>query len=381
MGAMVAFLLCLSAVGNAQERKLTEATANAWTRNALTAALEAYRPTAAKIWHAKKIIHKDGPEMKFEYKVFGNKPADGRSLYISLHGGGNAPAEVNDQQWVNQISLYKPKEGVYIAPRAPTNTWMLWHENHIDDLFDELIKTAIVMEGVNPNKVYLLGYSAGGDGVFQLAPRMADRWAAASMMAGHPGDAQIKNLRNLPFALFMGGLDSAYNRNGLAAVWEKQLDSLHRQDPNGYTHTVRIYPENGHWMQRKDSIAVDWMAAHVRNPYPDKVIWVQDDRVHKQFYWLGVPSSEAAAGKTLIANINKQSIGIQQTDYDTFFIYLNDQMINLDKPIKVTYQGKRIYKGRVTRNASTITETVQKLDKDNVYSLRLTFKDRHIVIE
>ena len=36
---------------------------------------------------------------------------------------------------------------------------------------------AVIKENVNPNKVYLLGYSAGGDGVYQLAPRMANRWA------------------------------------------------------------------------------------------------------------------------------------------------------------------------------------------------------------
>jgi poly(3-hydroxybutyrate) depolymerase len=51
-----------------------------------------------------------------------------------------------------------------------------------------------------------MGYSAGGDGVFQIAPRMADHWAAAAMMAGHPGDAAALNLRNLPFTIFMGGL-------------------------------------------------------------------------------------------------------------------------------------------------------------------------------
>lgn len=381
MSALAALLLCFSTVGNAQQRGLTKARANKLAQEALTAALEAYRPTATKIWLAKKIRHENGSEMKFEYNVFGDKPADGRSLYISLHGGGNAPAEVNDKQWTNQISLYTPKEGVYVAPRAPTNTWMLWHENHIDDLFDELIKTAIVMEGVNPNKVYLLGYSAGGDGVFQLAPRMADRWAAASMMAGHPGDAQIVNLRNLPFALFMGGLDSAYNRNGLAAIWEKQLDSLQQQDPNGYTHLVRIYPENGHWMQRKDSVAVDWMAVHVRNAYPDKVIWIQDDRIHKRFYWLGVPTSEAATGKTLHVRIHNQTVDILQNDYETCFIYLNDQLVNLDKPILVTYRGKRIFRGRVKRNAAHIQTSAERLDEGFIYSAKLTLNNGKITID
>ena len=46
----------------------------------------------------------------------------------------------------------------------------------------------IMLYEVDPNKVYLMGYSAGGDGVYQLAPRMADRFAAAAMMAGHPNE-------------------------------------------------------------------------------------------------------------------------------------------------------------------------------------------------
>jgi poly(3-hydroxybutyrate) depolymerase len=48
-----------------------------------------------------------------------------------------------------------------------------------------------LFRGVNPDKVYLLGYPAGGDGVWQLAPRMADRFAAAAMMAGHPNGASL----------------------------------------------------------------------------------------------------------------------------------------------------------------------------------------------
>lgn len=345
---------------------ITGATAQT-PQEALRQAKAVYRPVAEQQWAHKQIIYPgDSAILRFEYKIFGEKPADGRSLYISMHGGGNTRPQVNDKQWSNQQSLYAPKEGVYVAPRAPTNTWMLWHENHIDNLFDELIKTAIVMEDVNPNKVYLLGYSAGGDGTFQLAPRMADRWAAASMMAGHPGDAPILNLRNLPFAIFMGGQDAAYNRNGLAAEWEKKLDSLQQNDPGGYLHLVKIYPEDGHWMQRKDTIAIDWMAGYNRKPNPDKVIWVQDDRLHDRFYWLGVPLDQAATGKKLVASVDKQTITIEHNDYDTFYIYLNDGLINLNKPIKVLFEGKQLFKGKIRRDQQLINETAKLLDEGRV---------------
>ncbi|MBC7853680.1 MAG: polyhydroxyalkanoate depolymerase, partial [Pirellulaceae bacterium] len=117
-------------------------------------------------------------KMPFTYELFGEKPATGRSMYISLHGGGGAPKNVNDRQWENQKRLYKLDEGVYVVPRAPTDTWDLWHQSHIDGMFGRLIENLVVFEDVDPDRVYVLGYSAGGDGVYQLAPRMADRFAA-----------------------------------------------------------------------------------------------------------------------------------------------------------------------------------------------------------
>ena len=112
----------------------------------------------------------DGYQLKFKYKKFGVKPPEGWSLYISMHGGGGAPAEVNDQQWENQKKLYEPAEGIYMAPRAPTDSWDLWHQSHIDEFFARFIQLADAFEDINTNRVYITGYSAGGDGTYQLAP-------------------------------------------------------------------------------------------------------------------------------------------------------------------------------------------------------------------
>ncbi len=183
--------------------------------------------------------------MKFAVTIFGDKPKDGRSLFISMHGGGNAAARVNDQQWSNQQKLYTPTEGVYVAPRAPTNTWNLWHEEHIDAMLDRLIEDMIVFEDVNSNRVYLTGYSAGGDGVYQLAPRMADRFAAAAMMAGHPNESSPLGLRNLPFAIHVGENDSAYNRNKVAKEWDAKLAELHAADPAGYEYYAKLHAGTG----------------------------------------------------------------------------------------------------------------------------------------
>ena len=56
--------------------------------------------------------------MPFCYTTFGEKQEGrGRSLWISMHGGGGTTEEVNTSQWHNQQTLYQPAEGVYCAPR------------------------------------------------------------------------------------------------------------------------------------------------------------------------------------------------------------------------------------------------------------------------
>lgn len=294
--------------------------------------------------------------------IYGEKPADGRSLYISMHGGGSAPTAVNDQQWRNQMYLYKPDEGVYVAPRAPWDAWNMWFQEGIDELFEMLIQAAVVYWDVNPDKVYLMGYSAGGDGVWRIAPRMADRWAAASMMAGHPGEASQVNLRNTPYMIWMGENDAAYNRNTLAVKHGAIMDSLQTADPAGYVHETHIIKGKGHWMDRVDAQAVPWMAKHRRNPYPEKIVWRQETVARNAFYWLSAPKEECKHGATVIVERKGNVIEISQCDYSGLTLYLNDEMFNLDKPIEVRYQGTRIFKGRVPRTLEHMQQTLAERD-------------------
>ncbi|MCC9600948.1 dienelactone hydrolase family protein [Stieleria sp. JC731] len=295
--------------------------------------------------------------MPFWFKVFGSKPKGGRSLYISMHGGGATSPGVNDRQYENQKRLYQPAEGVYFVPRAPTNTWNLWHESHIDDFFQRIIEDMVLIHDVNPNRVYLMGYSAGGDGVFQLAPRMADRFAAAAMMAGHPNETTADGLRNLPFTIHMGERDSAYNRNAIAKEWETKLSDLHGQDPGGYVHEVTIHKGLGHWVNRQDAVAVPWMSTFSRQRHPDLIVWKQDDRTHHRFYWLAVKDSQANPKAVVRVKHDGQTFEILQSDVETLLIRVNDEMINFDQPVRVIYKGQVLFEGDVIRQRSIIEKT------------------------
>lgn len=326
------------------------------------------RRTRADEMHARQLT--DGEMvMPFYYKVHGEKPAAGRSLYISMHGGGGAPKHVNDKQWNNQKRLYQPDEGVYVAPRAPTDTWNLWHQPHIDRLFARLIENLIVFEEVDPNRVYILGYSAGGDGVYQLAPRMADRLAAAAMMAGHPNESKPLGLRNLPFTIHVGGKDGAYNRNEVARRWGDELAALHKADPGGYIHWTKIYEGKGHWLDREDAAALPWMAQHTRNPLPDRIVWRQDDVTHSRFYWLAIPESEQRKDAVVRASRTGQQIEIEHADVGSLIITMNDQMVDLDQPVTVMQDGQELFKGRVPRTIGNLAGSLaERGDPASVFS-------------
>ena len=63
-----------------------------------------------------------------------------------------------------------------------SDTWDLHFQEDSYPLYDRLIQNMIYTCNADPNRVYLLGFSAGGDGVYQILPRMADRFAKSYIL-------------------------------------------------------------------------------------------------------------------------------------------------------------------------------------------------------
>jgi len=349
----------LAVPGLTEDKSLTQAEAERAIALTYETLVDAQRETRAAELEAKSITLGD-KTMPWLERTFGDEPEDGRALWISMHGGGEAPEQVNTGQWQNQIKLYQPKEGIYLAPRAPTNKWNMWHQEHIDPLFARLIESMVALRGVNPDKIYLMGYSAGGDGVWQVAPRTADRYAAAAMMAGHPNESSLLGLRNLPFAIFMGENDAAHKRNTVAAEKSAALAALHEADPEGYTHLSRIYPGLGHWMKLKDAESLPWMANFKRKPWPKKIVWFQDDVVHHRLYWLRLPEGTAVQGQQITAEIDGRTIRLAGDVPAGTEILLSDALLDLNGPITVSVNDEPSFTASPERRLASIRAALEE---------------------
>ena len=313
------------------------------------------------------------------------KPEAGYPVYISMHGGGAFTPEENQEQWQIQFTRYPGVRGLYICPHSPVDDWDQWHHERVFKLIDALVKAVMLRDDVDPNRIYLGGYCSGGNGVYQLAPLMADRFAACSATKAIREGAPLENLRNLPIDLQWGEHDyetlnrPEHNRDNVDT-----LLTLHRDDPHGYH-----FRDVEHWRQGKfvnDKSTMQWMARYTRNPYPDRVVWHQDGQARPEsnpprfhLYWLGVDESYRLDGTidTADARIERDTntIHLTTTGYQRLHIYLNDQMLDLDKPVRVVVNGRTVFESVVEQSADVTAEVFeQRGDPASVYTAKLVIE-------
>jgi hypothetical protein len=114
------------------------------------------------------------------------------------------------------------------------------------------------------------------------------------------------------------------------------------------------------------------MAQFTRNPYPRKVVWVQDDVVHDRFYWLGVDNPTART--KIVASIEGQTVTIHEADeIEEITVYLHDAMLDLDQPITLIYED-RVLRSMVYRDPDVITSTLR--DPSDYFTASVIFKLR-----
>ena len=130
-------------------------------------------------------------------------------------------------------------------------------------------------------------------------------------------------------------------------------------------------------MDREDRAGIEWMSHFTRNPYPEKIVWKQDNGVlHGSFYWLSVPDDLLQSGGEIVVTRKGNTVYIEKNYSERLTIFLNDEMFDLDKPITVVCNGKNVFKGKVKRNlASLYNSLLQKDDPRYLFCASITLDD------
>jgi predicted esterase len=278
------------------------------------------------------------------YKVreVGKRPDKGWPLFIAMHGGGGVAKQVNDDQWKVMEKYYKDQAGVagykYLALRAPNDTWNGFYDEYTPPLVANLIRQFLLFGDVDPNKVFLMGYSHGGYGAFYIGPKIPDRFAAVHCSASAPTDGTISplSLRNTRFTFMIGENDNAYGRRERCEKFDKEIQKLKEENKGEFPVEMEFKKGFGHGgLPDRDKIKE--MHDFTRNPVPRHVTWELTDAVLKDFFWLSVDKPNK--GQSIDARIEGNEVVIKTRNVQEFDLDLDSRLIALDKELKINVDG------------------------------------------
>ncbi len=314
----------------------------------------------------------------YTIKEVGKRPKNGWPLFIAMHGGGGAPAKVNDSQWRHMQIYYKDQTEVggylYLALRAPNNTWNGFYDDYVYPLIENLIAQMVIHGDVDPNKVFIMGYSHGGYGAFAIGPKIPDRFAAVHASAAAPTDGQTsaKTLRNTRFTFMVGEKDTAYGRRSRCETFAEQIKQLKKRYPDDYPVEFMFKPGFGHG-GLPDRDMIGQMYSAIRNPAPNHLTWEQTDSVVKQFYWIS--ASQPERGHEIDAAISNNQITVTTNQPGEFTIWLNRDLVDASKPVTVIVDGHPRKPATYQSDIEVLCQSIrQNRDINLAYDFKIVIK-------
>jgi hypothetical protein len=293
----------------------------------------------------------DANEVRFEQylspyvvRTVGARPANGWPLFIAMHGGGNTPKEVNDSQWRMMQHYYHDHSEVggylYLALRAPNDTWNGFYDDYVYPLVDNLARQFLLFGDVDPNKVFIMGYSHGGYGAFAIGPKEPDLFAAIHASAAAPTDGETtgKTLRNTVFTCMVGEKDTMYGRFERDQKFRETIRQFRGDRTDIYPVNVQFIPGNGHTgLPDKDEILEMYPA--VRNAVPRELTWLMTDKVIQDFFWLrtGAPGKELEIDAA--CHDNRLVITTSGSVSDAM-VLLDSRLIDFQRPVTLELNGQ-----------------------------------------
>ena len=299
----------------------------------------------------------------YTVKNVGKRPKGGWPLFIAMHGGGGTTQQVNDSQWRHMQIYYRDQGSVtgyrYLALRAPNNKWNGFYDDYVYPLVENLVRQFLLFGDVDPDKVFIMGYSHGGYGAFSIGPKIPYRFAAIHSSAAAPTDGQssAKTLRNTIFTFMIGEKDHAYGRLKRCRGFNEKILKLRGDRKDIYPVTMEYKAGYGHGgLPDRDKIKSMYPA--VRDPVPAELTWEMTDGAVKDFFWLSCP--EAYRGRGIDAACRKNKLVITTRGVETFSVLLDERLVDFSKPVTIELNGRKVSGGKLKPSLKTLVETLSR---------------------
>ncbi len=218
-------------------------------------------------------------------------------------------------------------------------------EDAVARVFDAFLHDIAVRFHVDLDRIYVAGLSQTGFWAWYLAKSLPDRFAGAAPMSSVTWQVNryLPNLRHVPVSILHGELDRvcpASQSRRTFELLEKLEFPVTYEEVSGAAHDGRVWGRLGGVLGK--------LSETPRTLYPKKIeknvqttktpwcYWVRVDKLDK------VGDGKAASRPTasLKAEIEGQRILVQSEGVKRMTLALSRELLDLDEPIRVVWNGK-----------------------------------------
>ena len=301
-------------------------------------------------------------------------------LVIGLHGGGQG---VGDGRTAAQKWSFAARYGaICVFPTVIRKEATAWNkereEKYVMALIEEMKRTF----PIDTNRIYLVGHSMGGYGTWSIGTHYADVFAGLApcaggifVMRGGGGGiglarGTVVNLKATPIYFYHGADDNrvppASDRK--AAEVLKELKAKY----GPYEYVYKEYNGIGHGLPPGGmGPIIKWLFKHKRDPYPKMIVWEPSRDYKSLFWWI----KNRGGISQIVAKYDKSKNEITIDGPSSgFSIYLNDKMMDLNKPIRVLINGKEAYNDYANFSAAAMLDSIaDKRDPEQYFYAKIDF--------
>jgi pimeloyl-ACP methyl ester carboxylesterase len=196
----------------------------------------------------------------------------GLPLIVFLHGGAHNAGTADNVVALAQV-IPAFKKNIVLFPNHLKTWWA--HPRELKYLLETLSQVQLRWR-VAPPRIYLMGASMGGNGVWAFGSQCPELFAAVAPMSGFWAEFlefPIKNLAAKPLYVLHGAKDNTVPIAGA----RKAFELIKRENPE---HKIMREPDCAHQLPNDEiSKAAEWLLQHVNKQEFD--LNVLKDRVEK----------------------------------------------------------------------------------------------------
>jgi len=210
-----------------------------------------------------------------------------------------------------------PSEQFPCFKATPTRT-RIWGYRAIST-YDamQVVATMLKKYPIDPDRVYLMGFSAGGSGAMHLASCFPDQFAAVLPMVAAGNNYPLANFTNLPVAFHHG------DRDWTSAICNARVQAQ-RMRALGCPVILKEYPGAGHSVPGSHTPLMNWLFDQRRNPIPNVITHDCEVPSLGRSYWLTIREFEAPHQRAFVkATITDDAVNVRPKNIATFSLALD----------------------------------------------------------